>query len=69
MVRTPPAMVTEGAYDGKVAFVTGAGHGMARATAHMLAAGGADLGLVDGNLEELARVAGECRDLGANVVA
>ena len=44
-------------FEGKVAFVTGAGHGMARATAHMLAARGADLGLVDGDRAELAVVA------------
>ena len=56
-------------FEGKVAFVTGAGHGMARATAHMLAARGADLGLVDGDRAELAVVADECRDLGASVVS
>jgi NAD(P)-dependent dehydrogenase (short-subunit alcohol dehydrogenase family) len=56
-------------FEGKVAFVTGAGHGMARATAHMLAARGADLGLVDSNRDELAQVAEECRDIGATVVS
>ena len=55
-------------FEGRVAFVTGAGHGMARATARMLAEGGADLGLVDGNAEELAAVARDCRDRGATVV-
>jgi NAD(P)-dependent dehydrogenase (short-subunit alcohol dehydrogenase family) len=56
-------------FEGKVAFVTGAGHGMARATAHMLAARGANLGLVDHQVDELATVARECRDLGATVVS
>lgn len=56
-------------FDGRVAFVTGAGHGMARATAHLLAARGANLGLVDSNLDELAEVADECRDIGATVVS
>lgn len=55
-------------FEGRVAFVTGAGHGMARATARMLADGGADLGLVDGNADELAEVARECRARGATVV-
>jgi NAD(P)-dependent dehydrogenase (short-subunit alcohol dehydrogenase family) len=57
-----------GEFDGKVAFVTGAGHGMARATARMLAARGANLGLVDSNADELAQVAEECRAIGATVV-
>lgn len=57
-----------GEFAGKVAFVTGAGHGMARATARMLADRGADLGLIDSNPEELAQVAGECRAIGATVV-
>ncbi len=55
-------------FEGRVAFVTGAGHGMARATALMLARGGAGLGLVDGNADELAEVARDCRALGAAVV-
>jgi 3-oxoacyl-[acyl-carrier protein] reductase len=56
-------------FEGQVAFVTGAGHGMARATAHLLAARGADLGLVDHQVDELAAVTEECRDLGASVVS
>jgi NAD(P)-dependent dehydrogenase (short-subunit alcohol dehydrogenase family) len=56
-------------FEGRVAFVTGAGHGMARATARMLAARGANLGLVDSNRDELAEVAAECRDSGATVVS
>ena len=55
-------------FEGRVAFVTGAGHGMARATARMLADAGANVGLVDGNADELAEVAQECRDRGATVV-
>jgi NAD(P)-dependent dehydrogenase (short-subunit alcohol dehydrogenase family) len=55
-------------FEGRVALVTGAGHGMARATASKLAAGGADLGLFDANADELADVARECRALGVSVV-
>jgi NAD(P)-dependent dehydrogenase (short-subunit alcohol dehydrogenase family) len=58
----------EGEFEGRVALVTGAGHGMARATALMLARGGAGLGLVDSNAEELTEVARDCRALGASVV-
>jgi 3-oxoacyl-[acyl-carrier protein] reductase len=42
---------------------------MARATAHLFAARGANLGLVDSNGHELAAVADECRDLGATVIS
>ncbi len=56
-------------FEGKVAFVTGAGHGMARATALMLAEQGANLGLIDSNAEELAEVTDACRTAGATVVS
>jgi NAD(P)-dependent dehydrogenase (short-subunit alcohol dehydrogenase family) len=55
-------------FEGRVAFVTGAGHGMARATALKFARQGAGLGLVDANADELDAVATECRSLGAHVV-
>ena len=42
---------------------------MARATAVMFAAGGANLGLIDSNAEELAEVTDACRAAGATVVA
>ena len=61
-------VAAEREFEGRVAFVTGAGHGMARATARMLAESGANLGLVDSNGDELAQVARECRELGATVV-
>jgi NAD(P)-dependent dehydrogenase (short-subunit alcohol dehydrogenase family) len=61
--------VVDNEFDGKVAFVTGAGHGMARATALMFAARGADVGLIDANAEELAEVADACRAAGATIVS
>jgi len=56
-------------FDGKVAFITGAGHGMARATSVMFAASGANLGLIDSNADELAEVTDACRAAGATVVS
>jgi NAD(P)-dependent dehydrogenase (short-subunit alcohol dehydrogenase family) len=56
-------------FAGKVAFVTGAGHGMARATALMFAESGARLGLIDSNPGELDEVTDACRTAGVTVVA
>lgn len=55
-------------FDGRVALVTGAGHGMARATALLCARRGAALALFDSNADELAAVAAECRAIGVSVV-
>jgi meso-butanediol dehydrogenase / (S,S)-butanediol dehydrogenase / diacetyl reductase len=48
----------------KVALVTGAGQGIGRGIALRLARDGADLALVDVNVEKLQVVAAEIRDLG-----
>ena len=56
-------------FAGKVAFVTGAGHGMARATAVMFADQGADVALIDANADELAEVTAVCRAAGATVLS
>jgi NAD(P)-dependent dehydrogenase (short-subunit alcohol dehydrogenase family) len=66
-VREDPSMDRE--FEGRVAFVTGAGHGIARQTSLMFATRGADLGLTDSNEAELAEVARECETAGAIVVA
>lgn len=54
---------------GKVALITGAASGLGEATAHVLAACGAKVGLVDRNQAGLARVAGEIGAAGGTVLA
>jgi 3-oxoacyl-[acyl-carrier protein] reductase len=53
--------------EGKVALVTGAAHGMGRATARLFADEGARVAVVDLDQEALERVAGEIRDAGGDV--
>jgi len=53
---------------GRVYVVTGAASGMGRATALILAADGASLGLADVSQASLDKVKQECEDLGAKVV-
>lgn len=53
--------------DDQVIAVTGAGHGIGRATARLFASRGARLILGDLNPETLAETAGECESLGATV--
>ena len=52
---------------GKVVVVTGAASGMGRATAHLLADEGAAVGIVDRDVEALARVAEEIAGAGVEV--
>ena len=54
---------------GTVALVTGAGNGMARATALQLARAGCDVAVVDLDLEAARRTAAEVVDLGRRAVA
>lgn len=52
---------------GKVAAITGAGSGIGRATAELLARNGCDLALSDVNEQGLAETAGKCRAHGVQV--
>lgn len=54
---------------GKVAFVTGAGGGLGKATALGLAAAGCDVGLLDLTVDAVAPIADECRSLGVRAAA
>jgi NAD(P)-dependent dehydrogenase (short-subunit alcohol dehydrogenase family) len=51
-------------FEGKTAVVTGAGHGIGRASALRLAAEGANVAIVDVREEEAQRVADECTNAG-----
>jgi len=53
---------------GKTALVTGAASGLGRATSLKLAATGADVCIVDINIEELEKTAAQMRELGARVL-
>jgi NAD(P)-dependent dehydrogenase (short-subunit alcohol dehydrogenase family) len=55
--------------EGKVALVTGAGNGMARATALQLASAGCDVAVVDLDLEAAQRTAAEITELGRRSLA
>ena len=50
--------------EGKIAFITGAGSGIGRATALVLAKGGADIAVCDVNLPGAEATAEEVRKLG-----
>jgi len=55
--------------NGKKALVTGAGSGIGRAYAHALAEAGADVAIVDINIESARRVADEIKTIGRNSLA
>jgi NAD(P)-dependent dehydrogenase (short-subunit alcohol dehydrogenase family) len=57
----------EGANTGKVAIITGAGRGIGAAIAEALAKSGADLALLDINVENLVRTKNNCLALGVKV--
>ena len=61
--------VSNGEFDGTAVLVTGAGHGIGRATALRFAAAGASLTLGDLNEATLAEVAKEAEAAGADVLA
>ena len=55
--------------NGKKAFVTAGGSGIGRAYAHALAEAGADVAIIDLNLESAEKVAGEVEKIGTKSIA
>ena len=55
--------------EGKIAFITGAGSGIGRATALVLAKGGADVAVCDINMTGAETTAQEVRNLGRRAIA
>ena len=62
-------MAAQQQFEGKVAFITGAGSGVGEATARLLAERGAAVGLVDRNLEPVEAVAEQIRAAGGRALA
>ena len=61
-------MIATGAFDGKVALITGAGGGIGLATAAAFAKAGASVVLADRNEETVAKATGDLRSAGYNAM-